>query len=134
MFQRLNTLILAVFAATVATYAAPNAGYIKSLRFVTGANKINYAIISTSSPQIVGGSQNYVGAETSGVPYTVIQLPSDPVLAALTGSSLERARQVTSVKFYYIDVAIGSNSSLCNVPGISGGQWVNVITNWHLGE
>jgi hypothetical protein len=134
MFNKAKMMLMFLSIGTSMVFGATSSGYIKTLRFASGTNGINYAIISTNSPQIVSGSANYVGAEYSGVPYTLLALPSDPTLCALAGASLERARGNTAANFYFIDVAVGPNSSMAVVPGIPGNQWVNLVSNWYIGQ
>jgi hypothetical protein len=125
-----SALLLGISAA----FAGTTTGNITSLRFVSGKNGIHYAVISTSSTQIVAGSQNYVGAEYLGRPYTFLVLPDDPTLCALAGASLERARSNPATKFYYNDVQVGPNSSMADVPGFPSNQWINLISDWYLGQ
>jgi hypothetical protein len=132
-------MILPVFLASASIVcSATSAGYIKTLRFASGGNGTNYAVISTSLPQNVSGTQNYVGGISGGIPYTVLVLPSDPTLCALAGAGLERARANTATNFYFnsTDVRTGTNPALADVPGIpsSDSFWINLVSSWYLGQ
>ncbi len=128
-----NILFAALLLFCTGAMAAQNAGYIKSITYTTGKNGINYAVIGTSSPQQVSGTQNYVGAESYGL-YTLIVLPSDPSLMAVAASTLERCRGNTNALFFFQDVKVGPNSALAEVPIRSGDSWVNLITTWWVGQ
>jgi hypothetical protein len=134
MFNFKKLVLLAFLSATSIASSATGAGNITSLRFTSAPNGKNYAVITTSTLRLVPGTSNYVGAENNGVPYTLLLLPSDPTLCALAGASLERARSNTSTIFYFLDVKGEYNYSLGDVPGIPSNQYVNIISNWHLGQ